>query len=63
MVTRAPQKNAGPAGVTIVVIKKRASWPTAKTDIPAIFQYAVHDKADSLYNTPPVFPIYVFGWC
>jgi phosphoserine aminotransferase len=54
------QKNAGPAGVCIVVVKK-SFLATAKTDIPAIFQYAVHDKADSLYNTPPVFPIYVFG--
>ena len=54
------QKNAGPAGVTIIVIKK-SFLATAKTDIPAIFQYAVHNKADSLYNTPPTFPIYVFG--
>ena len=54
------QKNAGPAGVTIIVIKK-SFLATGRTDIPAIFQYAVHDKADSLYNTPPVFPIYVFG--
>jgi phosphoserine aminotransferase len=54
------QKNAGPAGVTIIVAKK-AFLAAAKTDIPAIFQYNVHDKADSLYNTPPAFPIYVFG--
>lgn len=54
------QKNAGPAGVVIIVAKK-SFLATAKTDIPAIFQYNVHDKADSLYNTPPAFPIYVFG--
>ena len=60
MIYAGAQKNAGPAGVTIVVIKK-SFLATAKTDIPSIFQYAVHDKADSLYNTPPVFPIYVFG--
>ena len=54
------QKNAGPAGVCIIVMKK-SFLATAKTDIPAVFQYAVHDKADSLYNTPPAFPIYVFG--
>lgn len=54
------QKNAGPAGVVITVVKK-SFLATAKTDIPAVFQYAVHDKADSLYNTPPAFPIYVFG--
>jgi phosphoserine aminotransferase len=54
------QKNAVPAGVVIVVVKK-SFLATAKTDIPAVLQYAVHDKADSLYNTPPAFPIYVFG--
>ena len=60
MVYAGAQKNAGPAGVCILVIKK-SFLATAKTDLPAIFQYAVHDKADSLYNTPPAFPIYVFG--
>jgi phosphoserine aminotransferase len=54
------QKNAGPAGVCIIVAKK-SFLATAKTDIPSIFQYNVHDKADSLYNTPPAFAIYVFG--
>jgi phosphoserine aminotransferase len=54
------QKNAGPAGVTIIVAKK-SFLASARTDIPAIFQYNVHDKAASLYNTPPAFPIYVFG--
>lgn len=54
------QKNAGPAGVTIVVIKK-SFMETGRSDIPSIFHYASHDKADSLLNTPPAFPIYVFN--
>jgi phosphoserine aminotransferase len=54
------QKNAGPAGVTILVVKK-SFLATGNKELPAVLQYAVHDKADSLYNTPPAFPIYVFG--
>lgn len=54
------QKNAGPAGVTIVVIRK-SLLETARTDIPAILSYKTHAKADSLYNTPPAFAIYVVG--
>jgi phosphoserine aminotransferase len=59
MVYAGAQKNAGAAGVTIIVLKK-SFMAGARTDIPAIFQYAVHDKADSLYNTPAAFPIYTF---
>jgi phosphoserine aminotransferase len=54
------QKNAGPAGVTIIIAKK-SFLATAKTDIPVVLQYNTHDKADSLYNTPPVFSIYIFS--
>lgn len=54
------QKNAGAAGVTIVVLKK-SFMAQGRTDIPTIFQYAAHDKADSLLNTPPAFPVYVFN--
>ncbi len=56
------QKNAGPAGVTIVVARK-SYLETATDDISAIFSYKTHAKADSMYNTPPVFPIYVVGLC
>ena len=54
------QKNAGPAGVTMVVAKK-SLLETSRDDIPSIFSYKTHAKADSLYNTPPVLPIYVVG--
>lgn len=52
------QKNAGPAGVTMVIAKK-SLIEQGRDDIPAILSYKTHAKADSLYNTPPVFPIYV----
>jgi len=52
------QKNAGPAGVTMIIVKK-SFMAGGRTDVPSIFQYAAHDKADSLLNTPPTFPIYV----
>ena len=54
------QKNAGPAGVTLVVARKDY-LETAREDIPAILAYKTHAKADSLYNTPPAFAIYVVG--
>lgn len=52
------QKNMGPAGATLVVVKDELLGKTGRT-IPSIFDYQQHAKADSLYNTPPVFSIYV----
>ena len=54
------QKNAGPAGVTIVVIE-RAWAASAREDIPAIWRYQTHVEGDSLYHTPPAFGIYCVG--
>lgn len=54
------QKNAGPAGVTMVIARK-AFLAQASDDVPAILSYKTHEKSDSLYNTPPVFSIYVVG--
>ncbi|NJN65509.1 MAG: 3-phosphoserine/phosphohydroxythreonine transaminase [Chloroflexaceae bacterium] len=52
------QKNIGPAGVTLVVI--RQSWmDQAPKTLPAILRYATHAKNDSLYHTPPVFAVYL----
>lgn len=51
------QKNMGPAGVTLVVIKN-SFLETANTDIPAILGYKNHASKDSMYNTPPVFAVY-----
>ena len=52
------QKNMGPAGVTLVIIKNDLLGKTGKT-IPSIFNYQEHIKAGSMYNTPPVYSIYV----
>lgn len=52
------QKNAGAAGVTIVVIKKDILGKV-KRQIPTILDYRTHIEAKSLLNTPPVFAIYV----
>jgi phosphoserine aminotransferase len=54
------QKNLGPSGVTIVIIRRdlaeRASDNTAK-----VLQYKTHIKEASLYHTPPTFAVYVVG--
>lgn len=59
------QKNMGPAGVTVVVIRQSWLEQAAQTG-PAILRYATHAKNDSLYNTPPAFAVYmlnlVLGW-
>lgn len=54
------QKNAGAAGVTLVIARK-AYLEQAHDDLPVILSYKTHAKADSLYNTPPAFGIYVVG--
>lgn len=52
------QKNLAPAGLTIVIIRKDLiGEPMKKT--PTMFNYGVHAKKDSLYNTPPCFQIYM----
>ena len=52
------QKNLGPAGVTLVVIRDDFLMK-AKKDIPTIFSYKTHVDNKSLYNTPPVFGVYI----
>lgn len=52
------QKNLGPAGVTLVVIKK-SLLGRAKRKLPSMLNYQIHLEGGSMYNTPPVFPIYV----
>ena len=52
------QKNFGPAGVTLVVLKNEILGKV-KRYIPTMLNYETHLKNDSLYNTPPVFSIYV----
>lgn len=51
------QKNMGPAGATLVVVKEEILGKTGRY-IPNMLDYEKHIKAESMYNTPPVFPIY-----
>lgn len=51
------QKNMGPAGTTLVVIKKSVLGNTGR-DIPSMLDYSLHIAKESMYNTPPVFPVY-----
>jgi len=54
------QKNIGPAGVTLVIIRKDLLGKAAKT-IPALLDYAEEEKNTSMLNTPPTFGIYMAG--
>lgn len=52
------QKNMGPAGTTLVVVKDEILGKSGR-QIPAMFNYQTQIEGGSLYNTPPVFAIYV----
>jgi phosphoserine aminotransferase len=54
------QKNIGPAGLTIVVIRDDLIGEEID-GTPAMFSYAVHAKANSMYNTPPTYSWYIAG--
>ena len=52
------QKNMGPSGVTVVIVRKDLV-ESARTDIPIILRYSSHAKDNSIYNTPPTLAIYL----
>lgn len=52
------QKNMGPAGTTLVIVKDEVLGHTGR-HIPTMLDYRTHIKKESMFNTPPVFPIYV----
>jgi phosphoserine aminotransferase len=54
------QKNLGPSGVTIVIMRQDLLERSA-TSLPSMLSYAVHAENRSLYNTPPVFAVYLVG--
>ena len=54
------QKNMGPAGVTIVIMREDLLG-FADSNIPTYLDYKTHASNKSMYNTPPTFPIYVAG--
>jgi phosphoserine aminotransferase len=59
------QKNIGPAGTTLVIVKDEILGKTGRT-LPTMLNYETHIKKESMFNTPPVFPIFVvnetFKW-
>ena len=52
------QKNLGPSGVTLVIVKNSALGKVNR-HIPTMLDYKIHVSKKSTFNTPPVFPIYV----
>lgn len=54
------QKNLGPAGMALVFVR-RSALDGMRTDNGAYLRYGVHVRKDSLYNTPPVFSVWVLG--
>jgi phosphoserine aminotransferase len=65
MIYAGAQKNIGPAGLTICIIKNDF-LNQATSELPGMLQYAKHAEADSMFNTPPTFAWYlsgkVFAW-
>lgn len=55
------QKNVGPAGVVIVIIREDLINPNPLPGTPTMLNYKVHVDANSLYNTPPSYGIYICG--
>jgi len=54
------QKNLGPSGVTVVIVRKDLA-ERADKNLPTLLQYRTHIKEKSLYHTPPTFAIYIVG--
>jgi phosphoserine aminotransferase len=54
------QKNLGPAGVTVVIIREDL-LDRAPANIPTMLKYKTHAEKDSMFNTPPCFAIYIVG--
>lgn len=55
------QKNIGPAGVVIVIIREDLITEDVLPGTPTMLTYKTHADADSLYNTPPAYGIYICG--
>jgi phosphoserine aminotransferase len=54
------QKNLGPSGLTVVIVRKDLA-ERADKNLPTVLQYRTHIKEKSLYHTPPTFAVYVLG--
>ena len=55
------QKNIGPAGVVIVIIREDLIPETVEDYVPTMLRYDTHEKNGSMYNTPPAYGIYICG--
>ena len=55
------QKNIGPAGVVIAIIREDLITEDVLEGTPTMLQYKTHADADSMYNTPPAYGIYICG--
>ena len=55
------QKNIGPAGVVIVIIREDLIPESVDEKVPTMLQYKIHADAQSLYNSPPAYGIYICG--
>ncbi len=60
MIYAGAQKNIGPSGVTLVIIREDLLGGAVDTT-PTMFNYATHVKGESMYNTPPTYAIYIAG--
>jgi phosphoserine aminotransferase len=61
MIYAGAQKNIGPAGATLVVIRKSWLEKSQNDNIPTMLDYKIHVDKNSLFNTPPAYPVYVIG--
>lgn len=55
------QKNVGPAGTVIVIIREDLITEDVLEGTPTMLRYKIHADAKSLYNTPPTYGIYMCG--
>jgi phosphoserine aminotransferase len=60
MIYAGAQKNVGPSGAVVVIIKKDF-LATAQSGLPSMLDYQIHAKNGSMYNTPPCWTIYMIG--
>jgi len=60
MIFAGAQKNLGPAGVTLVILRKDLA-ERVSASVPTMLKYSTHIEKGSLFNTPPAFSIYMVG--
>ena len=61
MIYAGAQKNVGPAGVTIIIIRDDLVARSAELKLPVYLKYSTHAENGSMYNTPPTYGIYICG--